>query len=380
MKYEKTEQMAERMGVTVRTIQKRAAAGKIPGAVKTGRDWKIPVTSDSLKQYVPMPLLNSVFPLGECKEYIKHISNEHERRIALGEYYYFSGQAEKAVRVVEPYLYSKNDALRYSAALIYAFANLTCDHIAHTQFALEIVRTELNSDLQANLSPQSRALAVLMSKAATVLLHIPFTDLPDLGEYMKYLPGGLKMFAGYVWAHETYLEKNYERSLAIADMALAMSDDIYPISAIYIHNVATMALMNMMRIDEAKERLAKAWSYAKQDHLIEAFGEHHGLLQGMLEVYLKETEPQVFDEIIDIVYRFSSGWRKIQRMIVNKEVADNLSTTEFAVAMLYSRNWTIKEIARHMGMSERTVKHYITVIYEKLSVHSRSGIEQFMLQ
>ena len=39
MEYESAGQMAERLGVTIRTVQKRAAAGKIPGAVKEGRVW-----------------------------------------------------------------------------------------------------------------------------------------------------------------------------------------------------------------------------------------------------------------------------------------------------------------------------------------------------
>ena len=163
-------------------------------------------------------------------------------------------------------------------------------------------------------------------------------------------------------------------------MTIAMSDQFYPIATIYMENVATMALMNLMRVDEAKERFALAWSYAKPDDLIEAFGEHHGLLQGMVEVSLKETEPAAFQRIIDIVYKFSSGWRRVHKLVVNKEVADNLSTTEFTVAMLYSRKWAIKEIAHHMDVSERTVKNYLSSVYNKLGINNRKDLKQYMLQ
>ena len=40
MKYETVKEAAERLGVTARTVQKWAAAGKIPGAMKAGRDWQ----------------------------------------------------------------------------------------------------------------------------------------------------------------------------------------------------------------------------------------------------------------------------------------------------------------------------------------------------
>ena len=61
------------------------------------------------------------------------MEDEDERNIAWAEYYYFSGQAEKAAEAVELYLNSPDDALRYSAAWIYAFSNLTCDKTALTK-------------------------------------------------------------------------------------------------------------------------------------------------------------------------------------------------------------------------------------------------------
>ncbi|MBE6666079.1 MAG: helix-turn-helix domain-containing protein, partial [Ruminococcaceae bacterium] len=42
MEYETAQQAAVRLGVTPRAIQKWAAAGKLPGAVKHGKSWLIP--------------------------------------------------------------------------------------------------------------------------------------------------------------------------------------------------------------------------------------------------------------------------------------------------------------------------------------------------
>lgn len=142
MKYETVKEAAERLGVTARTVQKWAAAGKIPGAMKAGRDWQIPVQKEegakksTGRKHIPMPLLNSAFPLGQCTRYIEKMEDEDERNIAWAEYYYFSGQAEKAAEAVELYLNSPDDALRYSAAWIYAFSNLTCDKTALTKYSI----------------------------------------------------------------------------------------------------------------------------------------------------------------------------------------------------------------------------------------------------
>lgn len=386
MKYETVKEAAERLGVTARTVQKWAAAGKIPGAMKAGRDWQIPVQKEeggkkcTGRKHIPMPLLNSAFPLGRCTRYIEKMEDEDERNIAWAEYYYFSGQAEKAAEAVELYLNSPDDALRYSAAWIYAFSNLTCDKTALTKYAIGIIKKDLQEQAGEEGLPVQRAIRVFTYTAATVLLHLTMGDVELLEGYLKYLPGGLKMFGGYVLAHKAYLEKNYERTLAIADMTLALSDAVYPIPATYIYNMEAMAMMNLMRVEEAKKYFMKAWEYARQDQLIEVFAEHHGLLQGMVEVCLKEKEPESFQKITDIVYKFSAGWRKVHKIAEHREIADNLSTTEFTVAMLYNRKWTIKEIAHHMQVSERTVKKHLDVIYDKLNIHSRQELEQYMLR
>ncbi len=42
MKFETAKETAEKLGVTVRTVQKWASSGKLAGAYKSGRDWLIP--------------------------------------------------------------------------------------------------------------------------------------------------------------------------------------------------------------------------------------------------------------------------------------------------------------------------------------------------
>ena len=68
--------------------------------------------------------------------------------------------------------------------------------------------------------------------------------------------------------------------------------------------------MSLKQADRARVHLLSAWDLARPDDLIEGFGEHHGLLGGMLEAVIKPAWPEDFKRIIDITYRFSAGWRK----------------------------------------------------------------------
>ena len=123
-----------------------------------------------------------------------------------------------------------------------------------------------------------------------------------------------------------------------------------------------------------------AWSYAQPDDLIEGFGEHHGLLGGMLESVIKPKWPDEFKRIIEITYRFSAGWRRIHNPATGEEVADSLTTTEFASAMLAARGWTNQEIADHLGISINTAKRHLSSAMKKLDVGNRKELQRYMLR
>ena len=61
-------------------------------------------------------------------------------------------------------------------------------------------------------------------------------------------------------------------------------------------------------------------------------------------------------------------------------MADNLTTMEFTIAMLANRGWTNVEIAEYMGIMPRTVKQYLTTIYNKLNIDNRKQLKDYMLR
>ncbi len=394
--FETVQEAAERMGVTARAIQKWAANGKIPGAVKFGRSWKIPKgtkapdVNDTISNGIPdvhhlksvhaaMPLLNSSYPVGQIKEYIRHIPNEDDRNIARGEYFFFSGRADEAVEILEPYLDSRDPALHFSANLVCAFANLSRGHIHLARFAMNNLYEQMQAALHSEASPQIHAIGIFTAHAASVLLHRPIPNIPRLDEYLCHLPGGLKLYACYILAHRAYLEGDYQKGINIADLGLALCPATFPIASVYVHIVAAMALINLKRVEEAIRHIDSAWKLAKPDDIIEPFGEHHGLLQGLIEIYFKENDPAELDRILKITYAFSAGWRKIHNPDTNHEVADNLTTTEFTVAMLYNRGWLKKEIADHMDITYNTVDSHIRSIFNKLGINTKEELGKYML-
>ena len=61
-------------------------------------------------------------------------------------------------------------------------------------------------------------------------------------------------------------------------------------------------------------------------------------------------------------------------------MADDLTTTEFAIAMLVARGWTNREVADHMNISENTVKTHVARIRKKLHINDRRELKKHMLK
>ena len=403
MEYLTVRETAEKWNLSERTVQQLCTQGRISGAQKFGKSWAIPADAEKPgdprrtgKQAAPgreepspvgglldrddlMPLMNTPFLPGRCRAAVDAMEEGPRRDIALAEYYYFSGRPEEAIRGAEPYLTSPDMGARLSACLIYAYANLSVGQIPQARFALD----ELNSTLSAagKQAPQLQAAAAFVAAAGAVLLHLPLPEgLPDIQSFLPLLPPGLRAFALYLQAHYRYLQGDYGPSAGAVEGALGMGADRYPIPAIYLHLVAVMDYMSLKQTERARAHLLSAWELARPDDLIEGFGEHHGLLGGMLESVIKPGWPEDFKRIIDITYRFSAGWRRVHNPETGHDVADDLTTTEFAACMLAARGWTNQEIADHMHISPNTVKRHIAVSLEKLHIRRRQDLKQFMLR
>ena len=392
MEFLTVQEAAEKWGVSRRMVQQFCIDGRVPGARKFTRAWAIPADAEKpqdprfarSKPFVPladsgslMPLMNAAFLPGHCLETVEAMAEGAQKDIAMAEYYYFTGKPEEAAKEAEAYLASQDMGAQLSACLLYAYANLSLGHIHRTQFALRALNVTLAHGGQR---PETAAASAFVAAAGAVLLHLPLPEgLPDVWDLLPLLSPGLRAFALYVFAHYRYLQGDYGPSVGIVEGALAMGAGRYPISAIYLHLVAVMDYMSLKQTNKAKEHLLAAWNLAQADDLIEGFGEHHGLLGGLLEAVIKPQWPEDFKRIIDITYRFSAGWRKVHNPETGHNVADDLTTTEFAVCMLAARNWTNQDIADHMNISPNTVKRYISTALEKLHIRRRQDLKKFML-
>lgn len=79
-----------------------------------------------------MPLINTPFVPGAHLQAIEAMQEGAQRDIAQAEYFYFSGQPDRALAAAAPYLDSQDVTACLSACLICAYSNL---HLGQTRKA-----------------------------------------------------------------------------------------------------------------------------------------------------------------------------------------------------------------------------------------------------
>lgn len=389
MAYLTVRETAEKWKISERFVQQYCVAGRIPGARKFGKSWAIPEEalrpSDPRRgrgqtSGVPMPLMSTSFVPGSCQEVLAQIQEPQLQRLARAEQAYYTGHAEGASREAAPLLSSADPAIRLSANLVDGFSHLTLGNIHLASASLGEVRRIWQS-MDERTSPQLRAAARWLAIVAAAELRLPMPEglTPEL-DSIRLLPPGLRCYAMYVQAHLAYLQGDFSRSIGIAEATLAMQPAVYPVPAVYLHLAASTSYMGLREPEQAKAHLLAAWELARPDDLIQGFAEQYGLLCGTLETVIKPEWPEEFKRIAANANQFSAGWRMVQDPESGHHRADDLTTTEFSIAMLAARGWSNKEIGAHMGISPNTVKQHISTIFRKLGITKRKEMMNYILR
>lgn len=391
MEYLTVRETSERWGMSIRMVNYYLNTGRIEGAVRKRSEWLIPYTAkrpaDGRKKAASkkttrrkrnvnkcyMPLIASPCP-GSFHEFEYSLADEEERKVARALWHYFRNEEEDCRTVSEQCFNSSSAQIRLSARLVHAMATVQTGDSAAVLSDFNAIAEE-----DKKTSDQSAKLYTLVTEGlVSIFFHSESADLSGLRDKISLCPAGIQYYAIYATAHELYIKREYQRAMGMAEGALMMAGDRFPIASIYLNIVLCMICMNLKDDEQAEAAFMRAWRIALPERYIHPFIEHHGMLQGQIERLLRSQYPKEYEEIIDSVYRFSRGWMKIHNPVSTLQVTDALTPYEFSIAMLAAKGRSNKEIAKLLGITLNTVKSYMEIIFTKLHISSRNEIDAFV--
>ncbi len=326
---------------------------------------------------MPLLFLDMPFQPGACLEQIGHIKDIAEMDLAMMQYDYYTCRHEQAAEKASAYLHSENLKIRIGALLIFTFSNMAMGNAKEAQQGKAALE-----ELIAGQSEFSRQPGIsLMLSAVKTVLHMPLTDAErqEINAHSGAYSEGGRLLCCYLLEQEAWEHKEWERVIGAVETALHMTRASYPLITLYFYLSASESALQLKDVRRAESYFHKAWRLAQADGFWSPMGEMRGHLQLFLEKEAKHKYPSSYKQIVQATHQYRSGWKALIREgISSKEGSPNaqefLSGMEYAVSFLAGLGWSNHEIADYFGISERTVKYYMTAVFNKLNIDRRQEI------
>ena len=403
MEYITVSEAAEKWGVSTRRVQMLCNEGRIKGAVRFGPIWKIPSSAvlpnarkKSEKPHLPMPrkspfldmtnLYNKVGGAEECAEMLINQPEAHalfEAQIAFRR-----GEIEKVYEQARYFLDSHSGfyAVIGGGMLLAQCAIWRGDiflwkeakhHICEApckdehdreivSLALAIIDSSIYDNrgypewfkignfeaLPADAHPAAKVFYIkylYMSAYAIATKQFKLEGVEGLA-LMRMLPNTIEPMISQAVVDKTILPEMYLR------MSCAV--------AWYYSGVKERAIMH---IDKAISLAVADQMYGFLAEYVRHFGE---LLEQ--RIALQDKDAVIAVKALNNVYNV--GWARLSSQVKDKYVAVDLDSKDREIAKLTAFNFTAKEIASMLHLSESTVNHDILRIVNKYGLTSKKEL------
>ncbi|MBO4365880.1 MAG: diguanylate cyclase [Eggerthellaceae bacterium] len=328
----------------------------------------------------PMPLVSKAFEPGCAEHAVAHIDDIDIRNLTNVELEYLTCNFAKAGRDADALMEAnQNLSVRAAAGLLSAVANVADNHPVFAKQSLDKTEALCKRGLQHGSSSKTKAACAFVDSTLIALFEQERSGISPISETLSALPEGQRLFVSYLMARQSFAQGEYGNSLGVVSTALSYCEEVYPVSLVYLHAIAACDHMALMRTDEAKREFSTAWELAKPDKVFAPFVELYAQLQGLVDVCLKASDPAAYRLIARAAQRFRVGWITTLEGQERGALVSTLTPSEMTVAALALRGWSNRQIATWMGLSENTVKHRASSIYQKLHIGKRSELSRFRL-
>ncbi len=411
MEYLKIDEISAKWGIGVRRVQLLCAEGKIPGAVRFGRDWMIPKDAQKpadgrtkagrfgasedmpLPRKTPFLYMSDLYHTpGEADQVGTSLYYHHEAQVLFeAEVAYSRGNIDKVYDSAN-YLLNKHSGFYavISAGMLLAMCAIWKGDIEMWRRAkVHIAEAPAKSDYDRD------AMQLALSAVNIMLYHVE--NFPEWFKIGCFEPLHKDAFPAAKVYYAKYL---YTVAYAIATDALkiegvyglylmsAIPNTIEPLicwansngtvmSEIYLRLTCAAVYHNAGNDEQAIRHIDRAIELALPDKLYGTLAEYCRVLDTLMEKRLSLVDEEIWFKVKELYKVYNEGWSKLSGAVRGKTLITSLTTRQREVAKLAAFGMSNKEIADKLNMSLAGVKQALVAITDKTGV-SRDRFAAFL--
>ncbi len=399
-------QIAEKWGLSLRTVQHLCKTGRIPGAVAFGKSWMIP-------EDVRRPADRRSRQEGE-KAYVSLI--RRTPYLTMTDLYQVPGTADRCMKALKKH---PREHLLFSAEIAYSRGQIDQVYAHANQILAE--HTGLFASIAGGMllslcamwtgdvkmwykAKQHMFEAPCKTSVERDIVHLALASSDSAIRNTKEFP---EWFARGCFdnlpkeahpAARVYYIKYlliYAQELAVGDLKLEdmsglgfmkalpyimepmisqMVVDRIVMAEIYLRLLIAIAYHQSGDDLHGGEHLDKAIRLCLADGLYGPLVEHRRQLGLFLDDHLAQIDPEALKKVKLLHKQLHAGWTKIHNAVLERSVQVSLSIREREVARLAAFGLSNQAIARQLSLSEHTVISLINSAKNKTGVENRTEL------
>lgn len=221
--------------------------------------------------------------------------------------------------------------------------------------------------------------SVLCAMRIESLLMAEVFHVPTMRNSVDDLPLRLKIFFGYLLAMREIRLRHVQRAEGIAYAFTKIAGREFPQVEISLQLVMAATSLMCNNEDDATSFFARAQRQSEATGFVMPVVELHSLLAGLPRTCEAMRTGPYTKQVQSLSRRFHKGWLDLLRCcgLINTGYA--LTPLELHSVLLVGYGWRNKEIARHLCVTENTVKHQLSSAYHKMGARGRKEAADLVL-
>ena len=412
MEYLKIQEVAEKWGISVRSVQLMCASGKIEGAMRFGRDWMIPKDAQRpadgrtrlgksrqdedkpMLRKTPFLFMSDLFTeSGTADAVAQKYAHNYEMQVLLeAEVAYFRGDIDKVYEYAN-YLFSRHSGFYavISAGMMFAFCAIWKGDLEMWRRAkIHIAGAPVANDAERDI--------VSFSITAVDSMLYDVQNFPDWFKkgcfdalHKDALPAASVFYAKYLYATAYAVATKEQLLEGVQGLSLMqiVSLIVEPlISWTHGHKILVaeaylrLTCASIYRLcgneEEAVRHVQRAVAIALPDRFYGLLAEYSRTLGTLLEAQVVAVDPAAWEEIKVMAKVCTDGWSRLSGAVRGKTIVTTLTSKQRDVAKLASFGMSNKEIAAKLDMSLAGVKQALLAVSDKLGGVSRDRFAAYL--